>query len=512
MQRPSGPIIRPASRRRPTRQQFARRRFLAAVILVAVVFLTWQLWPFRGSTRAAGPGGPAPSRSAAKAAPDSPIKHVIFIVKENRTFNNYFATYPGATGSTTGATLKCTPGGGCAPGPTVTLKKARDVQPHDLGHAFAPGLYSIDGGKMDGFNLVTEGSDLSGYTYFDRSGIPNYWHYADRFVLADHFFTSMFGPTFPEHLYTVAAQSNGIVDNKSTTDHPGSYCTDPTEFAPHFPLDKLSTKDVRKIMRTEDGITKKVPDQLYSISRFWKPIRTCFDVKTLPDELQKAGVSWNYYAGTDEWMNALQAINHDWNNPEIHKHIKNPSRFLPDLGHGHLADVTWLIPPEPYNEHPGDAQTSPVSVCAGENWTVNVVNSVMQSKYWKSTAIVVVWDDFGGFYDPVPPPHVDIMGYGPRTPALIISPYTRTGSNPDGGSIDHTTYDFTSVLRFIEDLHGLNPLTERDANANPLSGAFDFAHPNFKKMVLPIRTDCPYGTSPSALGSLGPAGVGVPFD
>jgi phospholipase C len=160
--------------------------------------------------------------------------------------------------------------------------------------------------------------------------------------------------------------------------------------------------------------------------------------------------------------------------------------ILKDLRKDNLPAVSWLIPPEGENEHPGAG----VSVCVGENWTVEYINAIMRSDAWPSTAIVIVWDDFGGFYDHVPPPHYDIMGLGPRTPALIISPYTRTGSNPDGGYIDDTTYEFSSVLRFIEDLHGLNPMTERDKNANPLSGAFDFTQPpNTDKLILQPR-DC----------------------
>jgi phospholipase C len=147
------------------------------------------------------------------------------------------------------------------------------------------------------------------------------------------------------------------------------------------------------------------------------------------------------------------------------------------------------VPPEPYNEHPGGGK----SVCAGENWTVNLVNTIMRSPYWRSTAIVIAWDDFGGFYDPVAPPHYDIMGLGPRTPALIISPYTRHGNNPDGGYVDHTDYEFSSVLAFIEKTFKLPAMTDRDRRAHPLSGAFDFQHPNFDPLVLKYRTNCPYG-------------------
>jgi phospholipase C len=172
------------------------------------------------------------------------------------------------------------------------------------------------------------------------------------------------------------------------------------------------------------------------------------------------------------------------------KKVQDPSNFLADVEARRLPQVSWLIPPEPFNEHPG----SGVSVCAGENWTVQQVNAVMRSPYWSNTVIVVVWDDFGGFYDHVAPPHLDIMGLGPRTPALIISPWARAGSNPAGGSIDHTTYEFSSVLRFIEDLVGVAPMTARDANADPLSGALDFTSaPRMDKLILPERHDCPYG-------------------
>jgi hypothetical protein len=164
--------------------------------------------------------------------------------------------------------------------------------------------------------------------------------------------------------------------------------------------------------------------------------------------------------------------------------VLEPSNFVKDVKHGEMPAVSWIIPPESYNEHPGGGK----STCAGENWTVHQVNTIMRSEFWRTTAIVVVWDDFGGFYDPVEPPQYDVMGLGPRTPALIISPYTRQGSNPDGGAVDGTTYEFSSVLAFIEQLFGLDPMTDRDGQADPLSGAFDFEHPNFDKLI-PVRGD-----------------------
>jgi phospholipase C len=122
---------------------------------------------------------------------------------------------------------------------------------------------------------------------------------------------------------------------------------------------------------------------------------------------------------------------------------------------------------------------------------VRQVNALMKSPAWESTALVIVWDDFGGFPDHVPPPHLDYMGLGPRTPALVISPYTVRGDNPDGGAIDSTTYEFSSVLGFIERLHDLEPMTERDADADPLSGAFDFTQEPRTEPLILSRRDCP---------------------
>ncbi len=503
---------RPSSRRR---QQIARRRTFVALLAILAIFIAWQAWPSGGgsSPQAGGStGGGRPTPPSRGVLPAHvPIKHVVFIVKENRTFNNYFATYPGAEGATEGGTIRCS-AHGCEDGPIVPLRRARDVQRHDLTHCFRCALTAINGGQMNGFNAMNGaldvadpdlyGRDLSGYVYFDRRGLPNYWAYADRFVLADHFFTSMYGPTLPEHLYAVAAQSNWIVENKATTDHPNGYCDDPTEYSSRFPP-HLSDAERQRIMEQEYRIARS-SSGWSNVAATWQRIRLCFDIPVLPDQLEEHGISWGYYADFNAWMNALQMIRHVrygpmWNN------VHDPDAFLKDVKHHRMPAVSWIIPPEPYNEHPGGGK----SVCAGENWTVNIVNKIMKSEYWRSTAIVQVWDDYGGFYDPVPPPRVDIMGLGPRTPALIISPYTRHGDNPDGGYVDHTTYEFSSVLAFIEHVFGLRPMTERDAQASPLAGAFDFEHPRLDKLILPLRTDCPYGTSFADLRTASSLALGV---
>jgi phospholipase C len=494
--------------------------FLAFVVSVGIV-IAWLAWPSGGGTTRAGGGTPTvhptsggkPTSSPSATLPDDvPIKHVIFVVKENRTFNNYFATYPGAEGATEGGTISCD-ANGCQDGPVVQLRHAKDVQPHDLTHCFRCGLAAINGGKMNGFNQMGAtidvgdnadlfGKDLSGYVYYERNGLPNYWAYADRFVLADRFFTSMYGPTLPEHLYTVAAQSNWIVENKGDATHPNGYCDDPSEYSSRFPS-RLSEEERRRIMAAERRITHSASGW-YDVADTWQRIRLCFDIPVLPDQLEKRGISWGYYATFNAWMNALQMIRHVRYGP-MWDNVRDPDEFLKDVKREKLPAVSWIVPHEPYNEHPGGGK----SVCAGENWTVNLVNTMMRSDYWDSTAIVLVWDDYGGFYDPVPPPRFDIMGLGPRTPALIISPYTRSGDNPEGGLVDHTTYEFSSVLAFIEQIFDLKPMTERDAQASPLAGAFDFDHPNFKTLILPLRTDCPYGTTFADLGTASSAALGV---
>jgi phospholipase C len=431
---------------------------------------------------------------AASLRDDVPIEHVVFVIKENRTFDHFFGTYPGADGTTVGTTFD---------GETIPLSPATDVMSQALAHGFWSGLYSVDAGRMDGFDLITGGDTLVGYSQFDRSGIPHYWKYADRFVLADKFFTSEYGPTFPEHLYTIAAQSNGIMDNKAQiAPSPGRYCDDKLAYSPAFPQ-TLTDGDAERIQSLQNRITDDHPDTMREIASYLIQIRTCFDIQTMPDLLEAAGITWKYYS-TNVFPigDVLRAIRHIRRGP-MWKNVEPSQNFLDDLDKGKLAQVTWLKPPAPYNEHPILPHREQ-SVCAGENWTVAVMNALQRSRFWKTTAVVIIWDDFGGFYDHVVPPQYDIMGLGPRTPALILSPYTRQGDNPLGGAIDDHTYEFSSVLKFIEEIFGLPSLTDRDAQADPLSGAFDFSKPpDMRKLILPLRKDCPYGTSPPFLDSDG---------
>ena len=213
---------------------------------------------------------------------------------------------------------------------------------------------------MNGFNCISLGEDMTGY-YAVRPGFApgRTAAYADRFVIADHFFTSMYGPTFPEHLYTVAAQSYGIVDNKTTTDTEGNYCDDPLEYTQRFPIEDLSDADIKRIMRLEKNITAD-PGQLLKIAAYWESTRTCINIPVLPDQLEDAAASAGSTTPTPmQWMNALQADPARAVRSDMWEKVQPPETFLHDVKAVDLPEVSWLIPPEGApNEHPGSGTRS----------------------------------------------------------------------------------------------------------------------------------------------------------
>jgi len=396
------------------------------------------------------------------AAARAKIKHVVFLVKENRTFDTMFGTFPGADGATSGQTCD---------GGTTPLGRAKDRTP-DAGHSFADGITVIDGGKMDCFAP-------DGYVQYHRADIPNYWRYASHFALADRFFSSIYGPTGVEHLWTFASQSDRFVDHE----RPGQFgtgrrefCDDPTELAFSLPL--LDRAGQEQLYQLENQGASGAAQ----VERYYRPRWPCTNVPVLPDNLDAAGVSWKEYRGANEWVQPLRMVKHV-RFSSMYNNVVTPADFLHDLSAGTLPAVSWLTPPFAQSDHP------PTSMCLGENWTVEYLNALMQSRYWKSTAVVLTWDDFGGFYDHVAPPHVDLYGDGPRVPAIVISPYSRPGF------VDDTTLEFASVLRFIETIFDVPPLTSRDANADDMLEAFDFSQPPIQPLILKQRS-CPAGPTP----------------
>jgi phospholipase C len=169
------------------------------------------------------------------------------------------------------------------------------------------------------------------------------------------------------------------------------------------------------------------------------------------------------------------------------KNVIPADRFAVDARNGDLPQVSYLLPPKVYNEHPHSVHRS---MCVGENWTIEQINSVMKGPDWEHTAIFITWDDFGGLYDHVRPPLVDDMGLGPRVPLLIISPWVRSGA------VLHKTYEFSSFLAFLERLHDLKPLTRRDRIANDMFNAFDFSQKPVPPLILEPRPEVPGAEPP----------------
>src|SRR5882724_2234769 len=389
------------------------------------------------------------TRTPTQAAPGEgiqKIQHIVFIIKENRSFDHYFGSFPGADGVTSGK---------ISDGTFIPLTPSPDVGPYDIGHSWRDAIIAIDGGKMGKFDQIDSGY-VDGYRYpytqFVESDIPNYFAYARNFVLADRMFSSLAGPSFPNHLYTVAAQSGGVIDDPH---------------ASHFNWGCDSDENQTVAVVKPDGkITTEPP---------------CFDFQTLADSLESAHISWKYYAPSrghyGYQFSTLDAIRHIRNSPLWEERVVPDSQFEIDAKNGHLPAVSWLITGGA-NEHP------PLSTCKGENWTVRELNAVMQGPDWNSTAVFLTWDDFGGFYDHVPPPSLGPYTLGPRVPLLIISPYARKGY------VSHTQYDFSSFLKFAEVRFGLQPLTDRDSKANDMLDSFDFDHEPLPPLLRQERT-CP---------------------
>jgi phospholipase C len=286
-------------------------------------------------------------------------------------------------------------------------------------------------GKMDGFVSAFDNQKGVGplaMGYYDERDLPYYWNIADNYVLFDRLFTSAAGGSVWNHMYWV-------------TGTPGN--------------------------PNDDALL---------------PNGQGFDaVPTIFDRLQAAGISWKFYVQNykpevtfrtpgngDEGSQIVWVPPLDYNrfldNPELHGRIVDMSQYYKDLNDGTLPAVSFMVP-SGASEHP------PGSIQAGEQFVRTLINSLMRSSAWSSSAFMWTYDDWGGWYDHVKPPKVDKYGYGFRSPALLVSPYAKKGH------VDHTTLDFTSELKFIETNWGVRPLAARDAAANNITSAFDFGSP-----------------------------------
>ena len=387
-----------------------------------------------------------------------PIKHVVFIIKENRTFDQLFGRFPGANG------VRFAWDHGVRR-PLTAISDQRIEE--DVAHCYPCSVRAVNGGKMDGFN-ISPAADRYAFTQFRPEQIPTYWHWAERFALSDNFFASALGPSFPNHLFTIAAQSGGARENPHRS--PRTF-----RIQEAFGLAKTWGCDIgpEGTVRVVDAEGKLVA------------VPPCFDFATEGDLLTEKGIPWAYYAATKQeygyiWS-AYAAIRRYREDPERWaRHMRPVGRLVEDIRNDLLPPVTWVTPRGELSDHAGSRN----SFCHGQNWSTEIVNAIMESPMWKDTAIFLTWDDYGGFYDHAPPPQVDGFGFGIRVPLLTISPYAKPGY------IDSQLGEFSSVLRFIEDNWAIRQLTLRDRQARNLSYNFDFTQDPIPPDPQPLRTDC----------------------
>ncbi|MEA2486139.1 MAG: hypothetical protein QOD46_1250 [Actinomycetota bacterium] len=418
------------------------------------------------------------------------IKHVVILMQENRSFDNMFGTFPGADGipMKNGVPTVCLPN----PATHGCTRPFHDTTGVDTGglHRDIDARNDINGGAMDGFIRVAE-ANVEGCSYPDTEcrtdpqkpdvmgyhtahEIPNYWAYAKHYVLQDRMFAPTLGPTLPSHLYLLSGWSAAC---------PG--------------LSPLSCHPSLGEQRVIDPDTSGEPD---------------FRWTDLTYMLAKHHVSWRYYisgqtvSDCDDGLEAGECQPKPLYNPgapeqrnvlpdfaTVHTdHQMHNIQYYPKLfaaaRKGTLASVTWVIPDLRHSDHPREP------LAAGQAWVTRVVNAIMRGPDWKSTAIFLSWDDWGGFYDHVVPPGVDSQGYGIRVPGLVISPYAKPGY------VDHQTLSFDAYLKFIEDdfLKGLriDPLLDGRPDPRPvvrenapllgnLIKSFDFNSPPRPPLLLP---------------------------
>lgn len=383
---------------------------------------------------------PAIRASALHESGAGKIQHVVIVVQENRSFDDLFQGYPGADTVSSG---KDSSGG------TIELKPVSLATQYVVDHSAAAMFAACDGtGKIPGTKCRMDGFDrektVGGpphpqYVYVPHRESKPYFDMAHEWVLADRMFASMLDESFVSHQYIIAAQAQSSVDLPSL---PQWGC---------------------------NGGHRNFVSTIGAGRIFGSTQQPCFDYTTLGDELDAAGLSWRFYTSkiddpADGVWSGYQAVRHIRFGPDWKADVLTPQkRFLTDVGGGTLDNVTWITPTCEESDH---------VACGGgygPSWVASVVNAVGESKFWDSTAIFVMWDDWGGLYDHVPPPYVDDDGLGFRVPLLVISPYAKSGY------VSHVQYEHGSILKFAEDVFGLSRLAASDARANsPAADCFDF--------------------------------------
>jgi phospholipase C len=410
-----------------------------------------------------GCGGGSDSPAAAPFLPPPPAKkgkhftHIVILVQENRTFDNLFATFPGADGTTVGKTHNG----------TLRLRKANlesIVSPNN-GYPFWLRACNRGAGacRMNGFDTIPIGTVPGTYVYqyVNPAQIRPYWDLAGSYVLADHVFQTQGSGSFTAHQDLIRGGTD-INHSQSLIDFPDGR---------PWGCDAPSGTVTSLITATNQYLHYQGP-------------YPCLSYRTLRDLLDPNGISWRYYAptvgdsfGGDLW-NAFDAIAAVRNGPEWQTNQASPeTKIFTDIDRDTLPAVSWVIPDYPNSDHPGDGSDT------GPSWIAQVVNAIGESTAWNSTAILVVWDDWGGWYDHVPPPgpfHSGGLGF--RVPLIAISPYAKTGY------VSHDAYELGSIVRFVEDNWGLGRLgTTDETSADFVNDFFDFTQTPRK--FVPIHAE-----------------------
>jgi phospholipase C len=465
-----------------------RRRsvaWLALVLATLALVIAASLETFERSSAAT----PAEARDH--------LSHLIFIIQENRSFDHYFGTYPGADGIPMMGGVPTV----CAPDPYLGNQCVKPYHDSSITNAGGPhtdqdAAIDVNGGQMDGFIKAlrsrgaafcqkftfdpgcanTKGAtstsqvpDVMGW--HDAREIPNYWAYAEHYVLQDHMFESAFSWSLPSHLFTVSAWSANCTSAdpmscRSDLDRPGH------EMAGSPPAEPFSWTDITYLLH-EQGVSWG-----YYVAR-GSNVRCSTD--PIGCALRGSPV------GTPSIWNPLPNFSTVSDDGQL-SNIQEVDNFYAAAKAGTLPTVSWVVPDDDLSDHP------PKSMAVAQAYVTSLMNAVMQGPDWGSSAIFLTWDDWGGFYDHVMPPKVDENGYGLRVPALLISPWARAGY------IDHQTLSFDAYLKLIEDLflggQRLNPANDGRPDPRPvvreevpilgnLLSEFDFSQKPVPPLVLP---------------------------
>jgi acid phosphatase len=476
--------------------------------------------------------GQQPPRTAATGL--EKIQHIVVIYAENRSFDNLYGLFPGANGQSNatpdqymqvdndGRPLPHLPPvwKGSAPDPAFPadlpnrpfridappINLPLSVPTRDLVHKYYQNLEQIDGGKLDRYVAA---SDAGGLTmgYYDGSPLPM-WKWAQEYTLADNYFTGAFGGSYLNHFWLICActpvhrdappSMRAQLDErflKRKAESPASALNGP----PIFTLDGEVTSDGWSVNTTQPPYQpSRVPPAKDGDPRFADPSKNPLPPqtqKTIGDTLSAKGISWAWYSGA--WDLALKDGMQDPSAPrkvintsangapyfvthhqpfnyfarfapgtaDRTEHLKDYTDLVGGIGRGDLPQVVLYKPQGTLNEHPGYAD-----VLSGDIHVAELVARIKASPLWSSTAIIVTYDENGGFWDHVRPPTADRWGPGPRIPTLIISPYARRHY------VDHTQYDTTSILKFITRRFGLEPLPGVREQMGDLTAAFDFSN------------------------------------